>query len=1410
MSEPFYWKPKQVTKNTPFVMRSHPLWRTSLKSLLLALSLISPMAFAQIVPDPNAVPANQPQVTTGANNVPIVNITTPNGAGVSLNHYQHFNVAPQGAILNNAVQAAQALGQAVAANPNVAGGAASVIVNQVTHPNPSQLLGQIAVAGQRAYVVIANPSGITCDGCGFLNADHQGAILTTGVPILSSYGGLESFRVQQGTVTIAVDGLDATQTDYTAILAKAVLLSAKLKANALQVVSGDNTVSADGKTVKDLGGTSYSVGIDVALLGGMYANKITLIATDAGAGVRHAGETVADEISITAPRIENTGQITARQINPRDSSSGGVSIKAHTILNHRAVAMPSHVPSGITGQNIALLLHGGSDANPSVFDNLDGRVQAHDILDIQSHDYRPTLIRNTHGEWIANRMWVTATHPLSQVHNTQGLIKVNDTLRIDAARLSNSNGLFQVKEHLYLKSRDLDNRQGKLHGKHIIIDKGIATGSLINVDNREGEIRASEKLTAYPFRWNNQQGTAFAGQELRFDGKLSTPDKHYQVSPGWTEYDNTGGSVTSGGLVSISMTNVINTDGLIRANGLAQVSAQNFTNTQTDLSNNPSEALGLQSSSVLLTLHNNAIFHENGQMPYHDAIFNNRHGIVKAAGELTITHYPPPYRRHDTPLSGSQLIWNNEGGQILAGKALTINSTKKTEVANKIVLDNTRGTVSGHTTIVDVPELTLTGGTLASPKGLDLQLKTLNNTDSVVAVDGDLKLRVDTFDNTRGQLNVGGHFDLFAVKAFNVDGGIHAKQSVTVKATTVTNQRGQLTSNDAMRVTVNHFDNEEGAVTAAKTLNLASTTGMLSNRHGLIEAPDLRMTLSTVDNAGGRIYGDDTVLDANTVTNRAASPGAMIGGRRSLTIGVDTLQNTEKALLFSGGDLTIGGRLDAHGRAGGDASLVRNAGGMLDAAGKVIVNARNIQHIDGGVILAGHTVLYPTATMVSDARSRILSGAFSLETPGTFMNLGRLEARTIEIAANHVDNVGKLVRADEWLRLRGVGTNSTLDNREGVLFSQGKMAIEFDRAINTGGTMLAGQDGQLSFGDLTGDGRVVAKERLDLSVTQPFTQTENGLIDASYTALRVPSFRNRGRVYGDRTSLEAATVVNEHGGVIAARQQLDLGVVSLENRDHGWIASGGTGAIGGKLAGDGQAVGEAQSILNRGATIETEGNLQIRTASLHNENAHLETNEDTVVVPPHAYHGILPQGEQARIPDPGKEEPKESLRWDGSGQFGTGKYWILPQARDVINWREFRTVQQETETRAIQSDPARILVGGNLTLAVSGEGVNDNSEVLVGQTLNYQGKNLSTLNVKGTRWLHEHGVAWQSTHEWEGGLFGRGNWRENSNSVPYPANPTPIPLRTFPLGTGITQDHTAVAHSGQVIPAKLLQAQQMP
>jgi filamentous hemagglutinin len=186
--------------------------------LCFQLAVGPQLAAAQTAPT-----SAETSVTHSANDTTVINIAAPNAAGVSHNTYSSYNVGPDGLILNNSPNSAVSIiGGGVVANPNLAGGrSASLILNEVTSANPgSMLAGYQEIVGASAELVIANPWGITCNGCGFVNTPR--VTLTTGTPSLSPQGALMGFTITGGRIAVAGNGLDATRQSALDLLARTI------------------------------------------------------------------------------------------------------------------------------------------------------------------------------------------------------------------------------------------------------------------------------------------------------------------------------------------------------------------------------------------------------------------------------------------------------------------------------------------------------------------------------------------------------------------------------------------------------------------------------------------------------------------------------------------------------------------------------------------------------------------------------------------------------------------------------------------------------------------------------------------------------------------------------------------------------------------------------------------------------------------------------------------------------------------------------------------------------------------------------------------------------------------------------------------------------------------------------------
>ena len=271
-----------------------------------------PMALANpVVPAQGAL---GPKTEEARNGMTVVNINTPNDKGLSHNQYDAFNVDNKGLILNNANRPVNTeLAGYIMGNPNLVGPTANTILNEVTGTGATSMNGALEVAGNKAHVIIANPNGISVNNGTFINANS--ATLTTGNPIINN-GSITGYQVQQGSITVGEKGLNASKTARTDLLAEAVQLNGKVWAKDAQVVTGKNTVSVDssGKVTNvNKTGESSQVGLDVAAIGGMYANSMYLVGTNDGFGVNNQGVLSAqNKLTVDSTgKLQNTGTIAA-------------------------------------------------------------------------------------------------------------------------------------------------------------------------------------------------------------------------------------------------------------------------------------------------------------------------------------------------------------------------------------------------------------------------------------------------------------------------------------------------------------------------------------------------------------------------------------------------------------------------------------------------------------------------------------------------------------------------------------------------------------------------------------------------------------------------------------------------------------------------------------------------------------------------------------------------------------------------------------------------------------------------------------------------------------------------------------------------------------------------------------------
>lgn len=589
-------------------------------------------ASADIIADHSAPANQQPVITRTASGIPQVNIQTPSAAGVSRNSYSQFDVNARGAILNNARTSVQTqLGGFVQGNPALAAGTARVILNEVNSSNPSLLNGYVEIAGSRAQVVIANPAGIACDGCGFINANR--ATLTTGTPIING-GNLLGYRVGGGSVSFLGAGMDSSQASYTDIIARAVQVNAGVFASDLNITTGANQVNIDSDG-KPTGITPMAPGsaastpafaIDVAALGGMYAGKIHMIGTEAGLGVRNAGNIGASAGDV---RISVDGQL----IN-----GGQIASTGHTAINAQSVT------------------------------NTNGMITATDALTIDSTSLTGDGSLLSEGD-MTIRLATDYTHTGALQANGSALIETGGSI-INQARLLAGNSMELIAANIdNTAAGEISAANTTLNVADTLTNHGLIDGSatLIQANSLLNQASGSifgDQLAIQTATLNNS-GTAVIAARERLDigaSNIGNRSNALLFSAGDLAI---GGSLDADGHATGQAASLINAGSIIEALGNAYLAAADLQNLNTQLVTQV--VVTGRGSFDRFTPRNQSVILDSADYP--DARIGDTSISTRVAGPYSFREYT---RYQGSTVTTQTQVVTSQPGQILSGGDMSI------------------------------------------------------------------------------------------------------------------------------------------------------------------------------------------------------------------------------------------------------------------------------------------------------------------------------------------------------------------------------------------------------------------------------------------------------------------------------------------------------------------------------------------------------------------------------------------------------------------------------------------------------------------------------------------------------------------------------------------------------------------
>lgn len=882
-------------------------------SLMLALGFVflSPSVHAEdmaIRADKSAPGNQQPTVLQTGNGLPQVNIQTPSAGGVSRNQYSQFDVAEKGAVLNNARKAAQTqMAGWVQGNPNLARGEAKVILNEVNSANPSRLKGYVEVAGKKADVVIANPSGIQCDGCGVINAGRT--TLTTGKAEVEN-GELKGYRVKGGKVTVGQKGMDNSQSDYTDIIAeKAEIKGGVWSKKGIKVTTGKNNVDRTNDSVvyvgdkntdntdrtSDTQGENQSYSVDVSQLGGMYAEKIHLVDNGQGLGVRNAGHIGASAGSV---KIDSQGRIV---------NEGVISGKQDVQINTKS----DFVQKGKVETARGDVLVGAKNKITQMGSTISGghiRYQADSVEAGKSSVLAAGVEENG------------KVREVDEVGETKNLeIK---TVKTTVAKGKN---IASGKVDIQAKKVDVSESQTSGQDVHIVAHKGEinANQATLVAKNEINLHTPSQLLTQHANLKADWIGATAQGVENQHGRWASqgTRDFSLNLEKG---LNNEKGLILSGGNMSLTQQNQFlnNREGRL-------LSGKDLTLTALSVDNRAGMLVadGASTLNIARDINNQKV--------------GNTGSLIQAQGDLTVN----TTNLNNQNTKGDAQSVPTQG--ILAGKV---------EV-NAHQLDNKQGgiySVSSQVLNV-VNQLENTQGELFSTGDIRIQGKgaSVKNSQGSIQAAEKLNIQVNTLSGD-GDIEAN-HANIQLVQDFDSQRDLVGRSSLSLTTKGNLINRAGLLSEGHTQVNAKNIENTKTAEIQGKQTVLTSEQN-ITNR-GLIKGAveNVIKTGDTLTNIGtGRIYGNHVALQAGKKivnTDELQSDGtiksAVVAAKERLDVAAPLVENNKtvftKDFAFNGlggtfaseGKIVFGRSLDENNQAQGLGDLLLNRGALIDGKGVV-------------------------------------------------------------------------------------------------------------------------------------------------------------------------------------------------------------------------------------------------------------------------------------------------------------------------------------------------------------------------------------------------------------------------------------------------------------------------------------------
>ncbi|HEX8615133.1 MAG TPA: hemagglutinin repeat-containing protein [Telluria sp.] len=1135
---------------------------------ILQTALVAAPANAQVVAAGNAPAGQKPLVDAAANGVPILLIAPPSAAGVSHNRYDQFNVGKQGLILNNSRDATSTqLGGIVNGNMQLGTTTARIILNEVTSGNPSRLNGYIEVAGQRADLVIANPNGISCDGCGFLNTAGR-ATLSTGTPTYNSAGQLEGLNVQRGVITIGAGGLNASNMEQLDLLARGIVIEGEISTKNLQAVLGANKVlyGTLKATQQDGSGAAPRFAIDIAELGGMYANQIYLVATDKGLGVNSAGRiaSLAENLTLSAQ-----GDLTLKDnYSKKDvllASTGKVTLTGQTNADQNVrIAAPD---------SIAIAKGGVLRAEQGV------------LLETRQIDNSGSVIQKSAGQAL-----VLAAERI----NSSGSIYSATDLNLQAATIDGSGGVLQAERGLNITAGSIAvDRQQWAANEAVTVKAGALRAA-------NGVLSAGTNLSLDAAGLLDVQGSklsAAKSAELRGQGVLSAgatvTAASVMLDAGKGKLDNTGGVLYATEAMQVRAAGVDNTRGKIVATG-----------------------------KLALDVGGGALDNTGGTVAADNAAFvnvgsiRNREGTVSTSSDLVLDGAVDNNKGKlitTGAFTFAGRAFDNAGGAIQAGNAVSLDASGTIDSAGGVIQS------TGSNVIIKADRLDNTKGAIGALGDIAIGARSLLGAGGEASAGGKLALTGASLDLAGAKLASNGTLDLAASDIVATAATMQTGQALAIKANSLSGAGASIASVKTVELAIaGDATLDKASVAANGNVSLASRN-LNAQQLRVDSGANLALKAGSVDLRDASLSGARGVtLDTGNLLMQGGS--AVSGGKLTITgqsqqggklsAAGDVDITMEKRLDLAGGAILAGGDIAA--RAQGIVTDKAQVGGkhiVLDAGLESLSNVQGTIVAESGgatgkpaLVVRGNGIdnsggaLSADANAVFDAKNQVFNntGGNIVVAGNMELNTGALKNRlgsvatgsSIVMRGNDVDNTDGQLRSGKDVIIESSGKRFV--NQRGLVEAQGAMTLNAAELSNNGGKLAANQTLALAAGTLDNSGGTVAAGKdLSLSVSGAITSTNGNLRAGGPLSIST-----------ERLDAAGALISSQAQIVIAAGQGIKLDNGEIKAGGNITLAADSVQANRASITGNGAiAIDGRDSVNLAGADINANGAVTVKAAN---------------------------------------------------------------------------------------------------------------------------------------------------------------------------------------------------------------------